>query len=48
MESQTDIRVSTLHRVLSAMGATLKIVAQFPDDEVVINQFDRVQARDGA
>jgi len=47
MESQTDIRVSTLRRVLSAMGAQLKIVAQFPDGEVIINQFDPPQASDG-
>ena len=47
MESQTDIRVSTLRRVLSAMGAQLKIVAQFPDGEVIINQFDPPPASDG-
>jgi transcriptional regulator with XRE-family HTH domain len=40
MENQTDMHVSTLRRILSAMGATLKIVAQFPDGEVIINQFD--------
>ena len=42
MENQTDIRVSTLSKLLSAMGGTLKIVAEFPDGEVVINQFERV------
>lgn len=44
MENQTDMHVSTLRRILSAMGAELKIVAQFPDGEVVINQFDPVEA----
>ena len=39
MESQSDMYVSTLRRFLEAMGAQLKIVAEFPDGEVVINQF---------
>ncbi len=42
MENQTDIRVSTLSKLLSAMGGTLKIVAEFPEGEIVINQFERV------
>ena len=40
MESQTDMRVSTLRKLLSAMGGTLKLVAEFPEGEVVINQFE--------
>ncbi len=40
MENQNDIRVSTLRRLLSAMGGTLKIVAEFPEGEVIINQFE--------
>lgn len=40
MENQTDMRVSTLRKLLSAMGGTLKIVAEFPEGEVVINQFE--------
>jgi transcriptional regulator with XRE-family HTH domain len=43
MENQTDMRVSTLRRILTAMGGELKIIAQFPDGEVVINQFDLVE-----
>ena len=39
MESQSDMYVSTLRRFLEAMGAQLKIVAEFADGEVVINQF---------
>jgi len=31
--------LSTLRRILKAMGAELKIVARFPGGEVVINQF---------
>jgi transcriptional regulator with XRE-family HTH domain len=42
MENQTDIRVSTLRKLLSAMGGTLKIVAEFPEGDVVINQFENV------
>jgi len=42
MESQTDMRVSTLSKLLSAMGGTLKLVAEFPEGEVVINQFEFV------
>lgn len=40
MENQTDMRVSTLRKLLSAMGGTLKIVAEFPEGEIVINQFE--------
>ncbi len=40
MENQSDIRVSTLRRLLAAMGGTLKIVAEFPEGEIVINQFE--------
>jgi transcriptional regulator with XRE-family HTH domain len=40
MENQTDIRVSTLRKLLAGMGGKLKIVAEFPDGEVLINQFE--------
>lgn len=40
MESQADIHLSTLRRIVAAMGGRLKLVATFPDAEVVINQFD--------
>ena len=39
MENQSDMRVSTLRKLLSAMGGQMKIVAEFPEGEVVINQF---------
>jgi transcriptional regulator with XRE-family HTH domain len=41
MENQADMHVSTLRRILSAMGGRLKIVAQFPDGEFVIDQIDQ-------
>ena len=42
-EHQSDIYLSTLRRILFAMGADLKIVAHFPDGEVLINQFDEIR-----
>ena len=39
MESQYDMYISTLRRVLEAMGARLKIIAEFPDRQIVISQF---------
>ena len=42
MENQTDIRISTLRRLLTAMGGNLKIVAEFPEGEIVINQFEHI------
>lgn len=40
MENQQDMHISTLRKIISAMGGTLKLVAQFPDEEIVINQFE--------
>ena len=40
MENQADMRISTLRKLLSAMGGSLKLVAEFSDGEVVINQFE--------
>ena len=40
MEHQNDIYVSTLRKFVVALGGQLKLVASFPDREVVINQFD--------
>ena len=34
--------VSTLRSFIKAMGGDLKIVAQFPDGEIQINQFEEV------
>lgn len=41
MENQADMRISTLRKLLAAMGGNLKLVAEFPDSEVVINQFEQ-------
>jgi len=39
MENQSDMHISTLRKLLEAMGARLKIVAEFPEGEVEITQF---------
>ena len=39
LEHQEDIQVSTLSRFVEALGGELKLVASFPDREIVINQF---------
>jgi len=41
MEGQSDMHVGTLQRIVAAMGGKLKLVAQFPDEEIVINQFEQ-------
>jgi transcriptional regulator with XRE-family HTH domain len=38
-EHQSDFYISTLRKVLSAMGAELRIVARFPETDVIIDQF---------
>ncbi len=42
-EHQSDIYLSTLRRILHAMGGELKIVVQFEDGEVLIDQFDEIR-----
>ncbi len=46
-EHQSDIYLSTLRRILFAMGADLKIIARFPDGDVLINQFDDIRRAEG-
>jgi len=41
MENQSDMRISTLRKLLAGMGGKLKIVAEFPEGEVVIDQFEQ-------
>jgi len=38
MENQSDMHVSTLGSIVAAMGGKLKLIAQFPDAEIIINQ----------
>lgn len=37
---EQDMLLSTLVNEIAEMGGTLKLVAQFPDEEIVINRFD--------
>lgn len=41
MENQADMRISTLRKLLAGMGGRLKIVVEFPEGEVVIDQFEK-------
>ena len=41
MEHQQDMNVSTLKRIIKGMGGELRLVAEFPEGDVVINQFER-------
>jgi DNA-binding XRE family transcriptional regulator len=40
IEHQDDIQISTLSRYIKSLGGNLKIIASFPDQEIVISQFD--------
>jgi transcriptional regulator with XRE-family HTH domain len=40
MEGQSDMHLGTLRRLVTALGGRLILVAQFPDEEIVINQFE--------
>ena len=40
LEEQDDIQVSTLSRYIQTLGGSLKLVADFPDKEIVLSQFD--------
>jgi DNA-binding XRE family transcriptional regulator len=39
MERRTDMYVSSLRRFVEAMGGELRVVAHFPDGDVVITNF---------
>jgi transcriptional regulator with XRE-family HTH domain len=43
MERRTDMYVSTLHYIIKAMGGKLRIIADFPDGSVEINQFQKIK-----
>lgn len=39
MEHRTDIRISSLKRMIEAMGGSLKIKAHFPQGDVTITNY---------
>ncbi len=40
LETQEDIQISTLSSYIKALGGRLKLVAEFPDQEIVLTQFN--------
>lgn len=40
LENQADIQVSTLRRIVQALGGELEVIARFPKGAVKIDQFD--------
>ncbi len=48
LEHQSDIYVSTLRRFVAAMGGELRIVAHFPQGDVVVTQSEEIQEQEPA
>ena len=46
MERRSDMYLSTLRKIIEAMGGKLEIVAVMPDGPVRIRQFNKVRKRD--
>ena len=47
LEQRTDMYISSLRSYIEAAGGKLKIVAEFPEGEVMISNFSHVGATDG-
>lgn len=45
LEKQKDIQVSTLQKIVKALGGELQLLAKFPKGTVKIDQFDGPQRR---
>jgi transcriptional regulator with XRE-family HTH domain len=41
LESQSDMQISTLRRIVAALGGELDVIARFPKGTVRIEQFDK-------
>jgi len=41
LESQDDIRISTLERIVEALGGKLEVIAELPGERVTLSQFTR-------
>ncbi len=48
LEHQSDMYVSTLRRFVAALGGELRIVAHFPQGDVVVNQFEDLHEKEPA
>src|SRR5207302_9263110 len=45
LEKQTDMQISTLQRIVRALGGELEVIARFPRGTVKIDQFDEGHVR---
>ncbi len=45
LENQADMQISTLRKIVQALGGKLEVLARFPKGTVKIDQFDRSQRR---
>jgi transcriptional regulator with XRE-family HTH domain len=45
LEKQSDMQISTLQRIVQALGGELEVVARFPQGAVKIGQFDQARRR---
>jgi predicted XRE-type DNA-binding protein len=43
LEKQTDMQISTLRKIVSALGGELEVLARFPKGTIKIGQFDPTQ-----
>jgi transcriptional regulator with XRE-family HTH domain len=47
LESQPDMQVSTLRRIVKALGGELEVIAKFPHGSVRLRQFNKPAGRSG-
>jgi len=45
LENQDDMQISTLQRIVEALGGKVQILARFPHGIVRVKQFDRLRGR---
>lgn len=45
LEKQSDMQISTLQKIIGALGGKLEVIARFPDSAVKIEQFDKAAVR---
>lgn len=45
LERQSDMQVSTLRKIVKALGGDLEVIARFPNGKVKIEQFDKTSPR---
>ena len=47
LESQNDMQVSTLKKIIEALGGEIHIIARFPKNAVRIEQFEKRKGKNG-